>query len=317
MNIQRFEIIGLYKYKNWDITIDSNKLIIVAENGAGKTTILRLLYLFLSKQWGKLIEYDFVAINAKIDDLYYSFRKDEYNVGKFPESFVESSVKRYPIYKDFLQTELIKYSPQRLFNDNLVAKEIESKFDVPISLIYSLIDDLSRHEFDVDQYKWESNQLYLPTYRRIERNFESLYGDVSKRLEQLMRQTIPSINTTIQAEKDASENGISELEVDILKIFDTLWQNRDFERWQGKGDGSFFMELIEFGMDDVQFRISKIIEKQPDRLNLFIEKCNKYLSNSKSLGLSKSGKYLIVKYDIHETQNLNILSSGEKQILIR
>ncbi|WCT13489.1 AAA family ATPase [Mucilaginibacter jinjuensis] len=315
MEIQKFEIIKLYGAKNWDLVIKNNRLVIVAENGAGKTTVLRLLYLFLSKQWGKLIEYDFEAITATIDNVSYSFTKDEYDVKKIPQSFINLAVRKYPIYKDFLETKLVSYTPQQLFTDDLVAKEIESKYDVPLSLVYSLIAELSRHEFDNDRYKWQSNLLYLPTYRRIERDFNSLYGDISKRLEQMLRQTIPSINISIKKQKEESESGTSELENELLKIFDTLWQNRDFERWQGKTERSFYMELIEFGMDDVQFRISQIVEKQPARVQLFLEKCNKYLSRNKFLELSKSGKQLILRYKEFDSRDLNILSSGEKQII--
>jgi len=49
--IKRFEIKKLHGYKNVDLRLDDNTVILVGENGAGKTTILHLFYYLLSGQW--------------------------------------------------------------------------------------------------------------------------------------------------------------------------------------------------------------------------------------------------------------------------
>jgi recombinational DNA repair ATPase RecF len=46
--ITRFQIKKLHGYKNIDLRLVDNTLILVGENGAGKTTVLHLFYYLLS-----------------------------------------------------------------------------------------------------------------------------------------------------------------------------------------------------------------------------------------------------------------------------
>ncbi len=55
--ISRFEIKKLHGYKNIDLHIKDNTLILVGENGAGKTTVLHLFYYLLSGQWISMAQY--------------------------------------------------------------------------------------------------------------------------------------------------------------------------------------------------------------------------------------------------------------------
>ncbi|HBF89289.1 MAG TPA: hypothetical protein DDX39_11670 [Bacteroidales bacterium] len=64
MKIEQIKIEGLFGELNYDIRIDDNKLILVAENGSGKTTIVNIIYYFLSRQWTKLLRYRFEKITA-------------------------------------------------------------------------------------------------------------------------------------------------------------------------------------------------------------------------------------------------------------
>jgi predicted ATP-binding protein involved in virulence len=67
MSIERFQIFGLYGFRNFDIKIKDNKLILVGENGSGKTTILRLFFYFLSGRWESLNKYKFEKLIITIN----------------------------------------------------------------------------------------------------------------------------------------------------------------------------------------------------------------------------------------------------------
>jgi ABC-type cobalamin/Fe3+-siderophores transport system ATPase subunit len=54
--ITEFAIRGLYGYRDITIPIRDNKIVLVGVNGLGKTTIINLLYFFLSRQWYQLFE---------------------------------------------------------------------------------------------------------------------------------------------------------------------------------------------------------------------------------------------------------------------
>jgi predicted ATP-binding protein involved in virulence len=319
MILQEFSASKLFGYLDIKIPIVDNKLIIVAENGAGKTTLLRLMYIFLSKQWNKLIEYDFERISVVIDQKYYEFLKTDLDETVIPKVVIEEAVLDFPIYEDFIRSQLSQYSVQNLLKDNFLISELETQNDVPISMIYSIVERLSSREFDSQRFDWQINILYLPTYRRIERNFEDLYADLDKRLAQYIRQLFPQIQKQIEDEKLTSEQLYSETEVDISNIFENLWRERDYERWNNDLSKPFSMELIEFGMDDVQFRFSEALSKNienRDLIEMYLKICNTYLGDYKEIVLTQSGKYFLIKSkQTEETLPLSVLSSGEKQIM--
>jgi energy-coupling factor transporter ATP-binding protein EcfA2 len=248
MKVTYFAIHSLFGKKNVEVTIEDNKLIIVAENGAGKTTLLRIFYLFLSKQWNTLIEYNFEKVVITIDEKEYSFVKSEYSDTAISKETIQKLIIEYPSYKKFFEEELIKYSVDRLLKDDFLIGDIETKYDVPRSLLYSVLKEINSSGYDKNKYDWNGTFLYLPTYRRIERGFSLLYGDINKRLEQHIRQLLPETDLKIHTEKKSSNSSYSETENDLLSIFEIIWEKRDFERWSSKHDGNFHMELIEFGM---------------------------------------------------------------------
>lgn len=66
-SLERIQIVGLHGNKTVDIKLRDNTLILVGENGSGKTTILRILYYFLSGNWLPLFRFRFDEIVATID----------------------------------------------------------------------------------------------------------------------------------------------------------------------------------------------------------------------------------------------------------
>ena len=75
--ITNFKIEKLHGYKTYDIEIKDNILILVGENGAGKTTVLRTLYYFLTCQWEELTKYNFDKIELTIDNESYKVSKSD------------------------------------------------------------------------------------------------------------------------------------------------------------------------------------------------------------------------------------------------
>lgn len=53
-NILSFEIKGLYGVRDFLIELNGNKVILVGENGSGKTTVSRIIYATLSCNWDML-----------------------------------------------------------------------------------------------------------------------------------------------------------------------------------------------------------------------------------------------------------------------
>ena len=65
--LTRFRIEGLHNLWTIDVAIEDNKLVLVGENGTGKTTIANLIYFFLTCQWHRLLSYSFKSILVTLD----------------------------------------------------------------------------------------------------------------------------------------------------------------------------------------------------------------------------------------------------------
>lgn len=311
MIIREFQILGLFK-KNFTIEIDNNKLIIVADNGSGKTTILRLLYFFLTKQWSKIVEYDFNSIHAIINEKKYSFSKKDFLVSTAKKVNYKELAKSYNTYASFIKDELPKYDIKKLKTNSYLIDEIELKYDVPKSLIYSLLEFLNPKEFDANVFDWNINVIYLPTYRRIEKDYFSLYGDIDKRIVNSIKNLIPEI-------KSESVKYSDETKEDLNKIYSNVINSRNIERWIKSKSNNEKLEMIEFGMTDVNFRLKHFLNEDSSKkkiVNSLIELLNKYFGDSKQIFFNEQLIELeIVNVEINEVYNLESLSSGEKQLV--
>lgn len=67
-NLTRFSIEKLWGEKDISLRFQNNRLILVGENGSGKTTILRIVYETLACRWAQLSVEDFSAIKLEFSE---------------------------------------------------------------------------------------------------------------------------------------------------------------------------------------------------------------------------------------------------------
>jgi predicted ATPase len=331
MKIERFQIFGLFE-RDYEIKIQDNLLIVVAENGSGKTTLLRLIYFFLTKQWAKLTEYDFVEINAEINTKKYSLNKNTYKSNKISKEFYEKLANEYSNYSKFILDDFSKFDVDDLKANIYKVDDVEQQYDVPKSLIFTLIEKLESEKFDDTFFDWEVNVIYLPTYRRIEKDYFSLYGDIDKRVTSYVLRLFPEIMDKINFEKksddgrdkkeigDDNVNNYSETEKDLNNIFSNIISSRNNEKWIKSKSNSENLEMIEFGMSDVNFRIDQFNPQENSEkkaiLERFIILINKYLSDTKKIIFDDSSCEFYLHDKIKDVNySLEHLSSGEKQLI--
>ncbi|MFH6963615.1 AAA family ATPase [Flavobacterium plurextorum] len=319
MIIENFDVTGLFD-KNLKIKIKDNKLIIVADNGSGKTTLLRLMYFFLTKQWSKVIEFEFEKIKVKINGKEYIFEKSDFKSNKISQEAYLDLAKKYSSYSNFIIMDFSKYDINEIKSKDYKIDEIEQFYDVPKSLIFSLIEDLEIKKFDDSIYDWDVSVIYLPTYRRIEKDYFSIFGDMDKRLSSYITNLFPEIRERIVVEKSENDNSYSDTEEDLNKIFSEIINSRNNEKWLKNKNSTDKLEMIEFGMNDVNFKIKQFFSEKDifrlESINKFLTLINRYLNDQKKLFLDQDYCELKILNNENQSQfNLNSLSSGEKQLI--
>ncbi len=319
MILDKFRIIGLQKKKDVELRFIDNKLILVAENGTGKTTVLSMLFYFLSKQWNKLAKYDFERIVATINGIDYQFQKDTQNNGDWKKDIINDLLKTHPLYETFILEVLSKIEVKELQSNPYLISSLEEKSDVPRGLILKMIDSLIQNQTSFSHMTFDFACMYLPTYRRIEKGFVELFADMDERTEGYIIARYPHINKQINSDISTDEDqngGFPENKSDDLKnVFSNIWKEKDIDGWKRHTD-SDYNELIEFGMDDVSFRVSNILstksEEAERKLAQLIEICNTYFTNKR---LVLENTILQVLLDDGNIIKMEYLSSGEKQIV--
>lgn len=185
--ISRFEIAKLHGFKNLDLRFTDNTLILVGENGAGKTTVLHLLYYLLSGQWSAIAKYQFESLTLTIgqkkhilrySDIEESFQRiDRRLLNKLPNSvrhrvitLIEQTEGRLPV------PELEMLCDQYGIPFHYILEEI-NLFDYPKKGKRSqLIETM-----DAIQGSLNAQLLYLPTYRRIEQELNLIFKGFDER----------------------------------------------------------------------------------------------------------------------------------------
>lgn len=309
MKLTNIKITKLWGSKSYDIKIKDNILIVVGENGSGKSTILKLIYLFLSKQWDRINEIHFEKIEAIIDGKSYSLASNQMK-RKLNENdaiiFYENHSEKF---KDLILDLYDLLLDENYLNQDKINSEkgnhtvlsrltfILNEFSIadmknfPVNnksisepLFLDFIDKLEKLAFNETNYEFNIPILYLPTYRRTELNFTDF------------------IFQFIDTEDDDWNSTLYALERAIKHKRDSIEQN--------------FLELAEFGLGDVFYRLEKLLKDGViySKIEDFLSVCNKYLNNKKLFIEVKTIKINMNGGQI-EYLSEDIFSSGEKQII--
>ncbi len=209
-------------YNEIDVTIPfstSGVKILVSENGMGKTTVLKILYAVLTREFYKLDAIDFEKIVLTFNEDKVTIRQSDLHrnyMTELPQEFkmlrdalTESSCKilldsvRRLSLKELKEMPLLEYSAKVMETPRAYLAQLLKRFKFVLNESLSDTDRKIANSFS-------SEVLYLPTFRRIEEDLRNL-GLVSQdllKLDELLRSGMQDIQEKIDKATWEIQNAI-------------------------------------------------------------------------------------------------------------
>lgn len=239
-----FTALGLPGHRDYRLRLDRPTSIIVGPNGTGKSTFLILLYLFLSKQWDRLSEYDFDTLILEHSTGRVTLEKSALLTSDTLTAPNNASERLITRLREQKALNLI-YKPTLTKTEKAVFSNVTG---LPSNQIDSFRNYMQR-QFgfmgalqDIEGQIIDLNLgpiLYLPTYRRIEKDIKSIFPDIETRLRAKFDEGMTS----------------------------------------PRGDGSVF-EIAGFGMADIKRLIDSYLSRSLDFRRVASEEASKeYISD--------------------------------------
>ena len=173
--IKFFEIKNLFGTKDYKIPVSSGVLILVGENGSGKSTVLNLIKALLKGDAKKLaspsIKYDSISVTFYNEET-FSIQREHINskrhilpnptdswVNEEPQGMTPKELKKAHEY-------FTLYDRDKLVKTNFFKKLIKKYGEQAQNY---LLDGVEQHKGKRTLFSLKKNVLELPTYRRIEK----------------------------------------------------------------------------------------------------------------------------------------------------
>lgn len=187
--IKQFFIKGLFGERDVEINFSSNLKILIAENGYGKTSILKAFYALLSGDLFKLrkIKFDEIGVVTKKNEkisfektaLHFKFSKMDHSLAyeRLETEFSEDEI--YTLLDDFS-------SPKWSLKNSTLFKRVRKRSRLSPSMLHhslQMLSEESEHSKPFREVRKDLNRirklfnydlLYLPTYRRVEEDLRDL-----------------------------------------------------------------------------------------------------------------------------------------------
>lgn len=198
-----FHIRGLFGIYDVHLKFHNNSLILVGPNGIGKSTVSNIFYFFISRQWSRLGQYKFSEVEIVFSDgRVISAARGQITGLSQIESALEvvPSSSRFHGYLDTLRSHgLLEELVGKGRNSLEIRRKVSDVLDVSPDEARNILFFIRRRIFVEDEEGNLFNQprivieqglaeaftgrvLYLPTYRRIEKDIQEIFPDFEQRI---------------------------------------------------------------------------------------------------------------------------------------
>ncbi len=283
--LKSFSINGLFGFKDVKIPFDKEAMIIIAENGCGKTTILNALYYSISYKFSRLSTIDFESVVIEfISGVNVEIKKTDLMATK---NYISSELKPTRDITIDVNSAMDNSVMNVLVNSFMDNSAMNSAMNVLRNVDFS---SLFRHEHEDERKKIETaiirikknlneSILYFPTYRRIEEDLKKL-GHQDLTLADTGDQLIQFGMDDVIAKFKEIEKKIKDATFDLLP----------------KVNGEMLTQFVE-GITPTQEMRNSI---QPETLNIVLTRIGDNISENdknKIEELVNSGEINSAKYD--------------------
>lgn len=294
----KFEIAGLFGNRDISIQIEGDAIILVGPNGIGKSCVTNIFYFFISRQWGRLAEYEFNEVAVWFgEEEVRATRAEVLNLSQFDRILVEyptNSRTRMTIEKmrehGLLESML---DPKSKHNLKEYAEILDTSPDEAKSMRFivrrTLASLTEREVFsppktDIENQLKQHHKgriLYLPTYRRIEKDLREVLPELSERIRTSSRIADLQNRYSHSADHyiDLVNFGMEDVRTNIESRTQSL---RDYSLAQLNNLSSLYLKDVINGTAD-QYTTSEITELDSNSLETILGRVSEEI-------LSKSEK---------------------------
>ncbi|AAU16859.1 AAA family ATPase [Bacillus cereus] len=317
-----FEIEGLFGDRDIKFNFEKPLLILIGENGVGKSTVLSILNCILERNTAGLKEYDFDLIKYKVNETTYCLYRDD--MDKIPNDFEvnynllnDSLLQNKMLLKDVAKELQITYSMfTRHFNEKKFYWFIDRMEYLQFQGIATPLADNFFREivnekhtnhptlqnfFDPICSELKGELLYFPTYRRVE---EEAYKvghvidkDLGKNVIKFGMQDVQKIfNNIIEQIKTETINGVQKVMDSLFTdLLSELNLSNEYDSIDLKNKREDLEIILKRSENSLPFSMKKTLEK----LDVILDK--KDLTDKEQFIL-----YFITKYlNIYESSKVH------------
>lgn len=335
-SIQRFQIKGLFGNRNIDISPGEGAMILVGPNGIGKSSVVNILYFFITRQWARLLEYKFDEVIIHVDGENVSAKREEISglldLGKVISEMPVSSRPRMlldrlnatNLLEEFAATPTLTPQLRKRFSDAL---------RIPTTEVANL-HRFAFRRFSLDESPMKgprvsiekaltrlfpSRTLYLPTYRRIEKDLREIFPDFEERYRShTSTDSLLTLGRSSSHYIDLVSFGMEDVKLNFRK---KTREMRDYSLEQYNSlSGTYLRDVIRGKAD--QFTSKQINDLTNDSISSILDRVNeqtlppsdKDLLRKKILALQGKKKIDIEIHDRYLAHYFNRLVSANVDI---